>query len=196
MAKPKFSSPYSPEELLEVCLENLGKTGWKAFSFASLSHNTGIPLSAFYEHFQAPSDILIALFQKIDQTVLASLSSEDYQCPKDALFDVVMMRLDAASPYKPILQSFWVEWIFSPEDMPFLASQSLSSLRWMLEAAQLKTRGLSGLLRLQGLGILYLLTVRIWLKDTTPDLSPTMAFLDNGLSRLEKMAEFLRLIDD
>lgn len=196
MAKPNSSPPYTPETLLEACLTVLEETGWREFSFACAAKKTGIPLSAFQEYFKTPADILTTLFRKIDKTVLGSLNTEDYATPKDALFDVLMTRFEAASPYKLLLKSFWQEWVFSPEDMPLLASQNLSSLVWILEAASLKARGITGLLRLQGLGMLYLLTLRVWLKDTSPDLSPTMAFLDKGLTRLEKMADFLHILGE
>lgn len=180
------------EKAFKACLQVIEKEGWKTFSFAKASENSGIPLNVFHAQFSAPSDVMVHLFRKIDDTVLKNLElSTDTLSPKDALFEILMARFDAAQKYKPILRIFWREWIFTPEDAPSLACHGFSSMAWMLEAAGLSSRGLKGVLRVQGLTTLYLLTLRTWLEDDSPDLGKTMVFLDKGLSRLEKAASLL-----
>ncbi len=180
------------EKAFKACLHILEKEGWKAFSFGKASQVSGIPLRVFHKYFGTPSDVMVQLFQKIDEQVLktAELSCEALS-PKDALFDILMSRFDAAQPYKPVIANFWQDYLFSFPESPALLCQGFSSMSWMLEAAGLSSRGLNGLLRVQGLLALYLLTLRTWLTDESPDLGKTMAFLDKGLSRLERMAIFL-----
>ena len=181
-------------KVFKVCLRVIEKEGWKAFSFAKAAQESGIPLSVFHTHFSTPSDVMVHLFRKIDEEVLKSfdLSSESLST-KDTLFEILMARFDAALLYKPVIKSFWQDWILSPTDTPMLACQGFSSMTWMLEAAGLSPRGLAGILRVQGLMTLYLLTLRAWLTDDSPDLGKTMVFLDNGLSKLERAANFLKI---
>jgi hypothetical protein len=180
------------EKAFKACLGIIERDGWKAFFFAKAAEESGIPLSVFHKHFSNPSDVMVHLFRKIDEKVLKTpeLSSENLS-PKDALFEILMARFDAALPYKPVIKSFWHDWILAPNDAPALACQGFSSVTWMLEAAGLSPRGLTGILRVQGLMGLYLLTLRIWLTDDSPDLGKTMVFLDNGLSKLERAAGLL-----
>ena len=105
-----------------------------------------------------------------------------------------MARFDAALPYKPVIESFWNDWILSPNETPALACQGFSSMTWMLEAAGLSPRGITGILRVQGLLALYLYTLRTWLKDDSPDMGKTMVILDKGLSKLERAANFLNSV--
>lgn len=179
------------EKAFKACLAVIEKEGWKNFSFAKASQLSKIPLTTFHKQFSCPTDIMIHLFRKIDDAVLKNEDIDKGSSPKDALFEILMSRFDTAEPYKPILKSFWQEWVFIPEEAPPLVSQGFSSMAWMLEAAGLESRGLKGVLRIQALTTLYILTLKTWLSDESPDLSKTMAFLDKGLSRLEKMASLL-----
>jgi hypothetical protein len=183
------------ESLFSACCATLEKTGWKGFSFAKASEESGLPLSLFYDHFSSLSDIMIYLFKKLDREVLESINISEVDNPKDILFDVLMIRFEAAQPYKLVLKSFWKDWIFTADQAPPLLLQGFSSMAWMLEAAHIDTQGIKGFLRIQGLTTLYLLTLRTWLSDETPELGKTMAFLDKGLSRLEKMAGFLNTFE-
>lgn len=179
------------EDVFKACLSLIEKEGWKNFSFAKAAQDSGLPLSAFHDTFSCPTDVMAHLFRKIDGEVLKNLDLSEGLSPRDALFEILMARFDAAAPYKSILKSFWQDWILSPEEAPALASQGFSSMAWMLEAAGLDNRGLKGLLRIQGLTTLYLLTLRTWLSDDSPDLGKTMAFLDKGLARAERLAPLL-----
>lgn len=175
----------------EACLGVIEREGWKEFSFSKVSQDSAIPLHVFHEQFSSPSDVMIHLFRMIDQEVLKNLESYEGLSPKDALFDILMSRFEAALPYKPVLKSFWGDWITAPTEAPAFACQGFSSMAWMLEAAGLESRGLKGILRVQGLTALYLLTLKTWLVDDSPDLGKTMVFLDNGLAKLERAARFL-----
>jgi len=181
------------DKAFKACLQVIEKEGWKNFTFAKAAQDSGIPLSLFHAQFSSPSDVMLSLFNKIDEDVLKNRDQFlEKQSPKDALFEILMARFDAALPYKTILQSFWHEWIFSPSEAPSLLCHGFSSMSWMLETAGLNTRGLAGFLRIQGLTVLYALTLRVWLKDDSPDLGKTMVSLDKGLTQLERGAPFLK----
>lgn len=179
------------KKIFEACLKVIEREGWKGFSFAKAATESDIPLSAFHDQFSAPSDVMIHLFKIIDQSVLKNLDSHEGLSPKDTLFDILMSRFEAALPYKAILKSFWGGWIMNPTEAPAFACQGFSSMAWMLEAAGLESRGIKGFLRVQGLTTLYLLTLKTWLTDDSPDLGKTMVFLDKGLGKLERAARIL-----
>jgi hypothetical protein len=63
----------------------------------------------------------------------------------------------------------------------------------MLEAAGLEASGPAGLLRVQGLGVVWLAAIRAWDKDETEDLSATMAALDRALDQADRAARMFRL---
>lgn len=179
------------EKAFKACLRVIEKEGWKSFTFAKAAKESGIPLSDFKKHFSAPADVMVYLFQKIDRQVLKHHVPSERGSPKDALFEIVMERFDAATPYKPVLKRFWQDWMLAPDDVPSLMCQGYASMAWTLEAAGLNPHGIPGILRVQGLMALYTLTLRVWLEDDSPDLGKTMAFLDKGLSKLERAATWV-----
>jgi hypothetical protein len=62
----------------------------------------------------------------------------------------------------------------------------------LLEAAGISTEGVGGLVRIKGLGAVYLATLRRWLGDESEDKAATMAALDRMLRRGEGWLAMLR----
>ncbi len=183
------------EKAFKACLHIIEKEGWKSFSFAKASQKSGIPLDVFHTQFSSPSDVMTHLFKKIDGEVFKNLETPaENLSPKDILFEILMSRFDAGQPYKKVILHFWQDCLFLPNEAPALLCQSFSSMSWMLEAAGLSSRGLRGLLRIQGLMSLYLFALKTWLEDDSPDLAKTMISLDKGLSRLEMAANYLNFL--
>jgi hypothetical protein len=56
----------------------------------------------------------------------------------------------------------------------------------MLEAAGISTVGLGGIVAVKLTVAAYLATSRVWLRDDSPDLAPTMAALDRRLRAIER----------
>jgi hypothetical protein len=56
----------------------------------------------------------------------------------------------------------------------------------MLDAADIATGGLSGSLAVRLADAAYLSAMRVWRRDDSPDLGPTMAALDTRLRRIER----------
>ena len=179
------------QQAFEVCLALIETEGWKSFSFAKAAEISGLPLSVFHENFSSPIEILLELFRQIDREVLNMSLHCDDESPRDRLFEILMARFDAAQPYKRALGRFWEDWGQTLPETPSLACQGVTSMGWMLEAASIGQQGLPGMLRVQGLTVLYFLTLKTWLSDDSPDLGKTMAFLNKGLSQLEGIATFL-----
>jgi hypothetical protein len=56
-------------------------------------------------------------------------------------------------------------------------------MQWMLTAADISAAGPQGIMRGQGLALLYASVLRTWLDDDDPGLARTMAALDRALAR-------------
>lgn len=199
MRHPRKANNHAKEEgmkekVFQACLDVIEKEGWKAFTFSKASQNSGIPLSAFHSHFSVPFDVMVHMFHKIDEEVLKNQGLSEGLSPKDTLFDILMIRFDMATPYKAVIKSFWKDTLTNPKDISSVACQGCTSMAWMLEAAGLNSQGFKGTLRVQGLTLLYLLTLKTWLHDNSPDQGKTMIFLDKGLEKLERIAPLLNFL--
>ena len=56
-------------------------------------------------------------------------------------------------------------------------------------------RGLRGMLRVKTVAGIFLLTMRVWMKDDSNDLATTMKMLDQRISQAEEWGTSLRVFD-
>ena len=70
---------------------------------------------------------------------------------------------------------------------------AVRSQQWMLTAADISASGPRGMVRAQGLALLFASVLRTWLRDEDPGLAHTMSALDRALARGQR---FSGVLDD
>ncbi|HEC14558.1 MAG TPA: TetR family transcriptional regulator [Rhodospirillales bacterium] len=169
---------------LELAAEGL----WRRASLSDIAGRAGVTLAQLQETFPGKTAIIEAFLDRIDHEVLGGTGIDTSSEPRDRLFDVLMRRFDALAPYKTVLPSLLSGAACNPCAALVLGPRFLKSMAWMLEAAGISSAGLKGLARVKGLAFVYMNTARVWLKDDSEDASKTMAALDKGLKRAERLA--------
>ena len=177
-------------KLIAAALKLAESRAWADISMLEIADAAGMPLDEVRRAFGAKSQLLAAFMRTVDDEVLKRASTKVAAgARRDALFEIIMSRLEVLEPYKTALKSIAKA---PPADttliMPYLNTQ-----RWMLTAAGINADGASGLLRTGGLGSLYASIFRTWLSDDDPGLARTMAALDRRLRRSESA---IRTFDD
>ncbi len=182
-----------PGKIVEATLDLVRLQGWRHTTMADIATAARISLADLYRHFPGKAAILASFVRSIDQAVLEGDDPEaSEESPRDRLFDVLMRRFDALTPHKEAVRVIIRE---AGRDPLAVACGGLSfgrSMACMLEAARIDSSGVTGLLRVKGLGALYLGVVRVWMDDDTDDLSKTMAALDKRLRRAEDLLHLCR----
>ncbi|MCB1680530.1 MAG: TetR family transcriptional regulator [Rhodospirillales bacterium] len=174
-------------KVVESALELAVEKGWADVTLRDVAERSGVSLPELYEHFEDRYDILCALGRMIDRKVLEGMSSgtHDETPMRERLFDLLMDRFEVLNNYregiKAILKSFRAEPKLAVLQMPHLCR----SMSWMLEAAGSDANGLTGAVKVAGLTGIYVKVLRVWCEDESPDLSKTMAALDQALGRAE-----------
>jgi AcrR family transcriptional regulator len=180
----------SPEDrLIDAALALAARQGWRRLGLAQIAAEAGLPLHEAYALHRSKAAILAAFTRRVDRAVLAQ-RGETGDSARDRLFDVLMRRFEALRPYREGLRAIARDSLGDPGAI-FGLCRLRRSLRWMLEAAGIGTGGCAGALRVNGLTVVYLSTMRTFLEDETEDLSRTMAALDRGLRRAEDVAQRL-----
>ncbi len=161
--------------------------GWRRVGLAGIAQKAGLSLAETYAIFPNKLAIIGGFARRIDRVVLegGDLTDGDDSI-RDKLFELLMRRFEAMRPHRAGLKS-----VLQEMD-PLAGLCTLNNLRLsmscMLEAAGVPAGGLAGRLKSKGLGLVYLLSFRVWLGDESKDLAPTMAALDKGLARVEQFA--------
>ncbi len=172
--------------IIDAALELAAIEGWSGLTLARIAEAAGLSLAELHAAFPSKGCLLDAFIRRIDDQVLAAGPADADDAARDRLFEVLMRRFDALAPRKAAVAAILRD-IVDPTvgliGLPAVAR----SMAWTLEAAGLSSAGLGGLIRVQGLMLIYADAVRVWLRDDTPDMAKTMAALDKGLRRAESL---------
>lgn len=179
--------PDRAQQILDVAMRLAAERGWRELTLAEIAGAAGISLAQLYAAFPSKPAILAGLVARVDGAVLAGTDAGLAAEPRrDRLFDLLMRRFEALSPYKDGLRAIAYDAQRDPLAALAATPRLLRAMAWMLEAADIPADGLVGLARTKILTAVYLATMRTWLRDDSPDLSPTMAALDRNLTRAER----------
>ncbi len=181
---PGTAKPAPRDALVEALMELAGERVWEDISISDVAVRANLSLSDFRESFPSKGAVLGGFARKIDRIVLDGSTGDLADEPaKERLFDVLMRRLDALTPYKHGLDGI-AEWLGrSPVAAASVNRLEVNSMRFMLEAAGIDSEGAVGAIKVQGLALLWGRVLRTWFNDDDPGLAATMAVLDRELER-------------
>ena len=171
--------------IIDAALKAAAAAPWSDVTLPDIAKSAGVSLVELRRAFGSKGEILAAFVRAVDDEVLARSplrTSNSTESARDALFEVIMARLDVLAPYKPALKSINASW---NTDRALLAALA-NSQTWMLHAAGIPADGIGGGVRSAGLGAVYASAFRTWLQDDDPGLARTMASLDRRLRRGER----------
>ena len=171
------------QKILNNFMKSVEESGWSGVDMVQLAKKSGIKSSTMRDSYPSKVRLLEDFAAMIDQTVLNNFELDADSNPKDRLFDVLMARLDALTPYRSALKRLNRNMCSDPEFALTCNRISLRSMRWMLNCSQIEVRGLKGAAKVQGLVVLFGRVMRIWFDDEEKGLSRTMAALDRGIQR-------------
>ena len=185
--------PDLTDRLIDAALRLAVERGWREVTLAEIARAAGASLAETYRVLPSRSAVLDAFTRRIDAEVLsADAVEEDSERPRDRIFDVLMRRFDALQRHRQAVASILGDSMRDPFAMAASTPQFLRSMRWMGEAAGLQMDGIGGAMRTKAIALAWASALRTWLEDETPDLSRTMASLDQRLRWAERCGVFGR----
>jgi AcrR family transcriptional regulator len=184
---PAAPAPSDSDKIIDAALACIARQGWRRLSLADIAAEAGLPILRVYRLFSSKPAILCGFFRRIDEAVLAAPpEGEPDERPRDRVFDLLMRRFDALQPHRAALDVLARELPTDPLAALAAGAGLLRSMRWMLEAAGISGEGLGGAVAVKLTAAAYLATLRVWRRDESPDLAPTMAALDRRLRGIER----------
>ncbi|TXN15806.1 TetR/AcrR family transcriptional regulator [Methylobacterium sp. WL8] len=178
------------EAAMEALMRLAAEQPWNDIEVGDIAREAGLSLAELRDLFPSKGAVLGGLARIIDRKVLEDDGSDLAEEPtRERLFDVLMRRLDAMTPYKPALRRIAYALRGDPLSMLALNGVALNSHRYMLAAAGIDTEGPLGRLKLQGVVIAFARVTETWLDDDDPALARTMARLDKEIRSGERFME-------
>jgi AcrR family transcriptional regulator len=203
VSRPKArrsASPTSPPpadtprgKIIEAFMALLAEEPFQKIGLAAIAERAGVSLADLRGEFSSPIAILAAHSKELDRQVLAGSDPDmDEESPREQLFDVLMRRLELLTPHKEAVRSLMRSARRDPPLALALNAMAVRSQQWMLTAAGIGASGPKGMVRAQGLALLFANVLRTWVDDDD-DGSRTLAALDRDLARGQR---FAGLLDD
>lgn len=175
----------TPEDrLIDAALALAARQGWRRTGLGQIAAEARLPLHEAYALHRSKGGILRAFTRRVDRAVLAE-ATEEGESARERLFDLLMRRFEALKPHRDALKAIFRDSVGHPAAV-FGLARVKRSMRWMLEGAGISTGGCAGNLMVNGLMVVYLSVLRVFLADDSEDLGRTMAALDRGLRRAEE----------
>ena len=124
--------------------------------------------------------------------MLASASGDmGEEPPRERLFDVLMRRIESMAPHREAVRSLLKSAQCNPGLAFALNALAVRSQTWMLTAADIDAAGPRGVIRAQGLAMLFASVLRTWVDDDDEGLARTLAALDRALARGQRWSGML-----
>jgi AcrR family transcriptional regulator len=186
-SKPRASSAGDKparERAIDALMALLAEKRFEQIALTEIASAADVSLAELRDTFGSKLAILGGFTKDIDRAVLsggdADMADEP---PRERLFDVLMRRLEALAPYRPAIQSLVRSARCNPGLALALNRMATRSQQWMLAAAAIESSGPKGMIRAQGLALMFAAILRTWFDDEDEGLARTMAALDRALAR-------------
>jgi len=181
------------QRIIEGFMALLAEQPIERIGLAEIAERAGVTLAELRGEFPSPLAVLGAHVKELDRAVLAGADPDmAEESPRERLFDVLMRRLELLEPHREAVRSLLRSVRRDPPLALALNAMAVRSQQWMLTAAGIGAAGPKGMVRAQGLALLFANVLRSWVDDDD-DNTRTLAALDQALARGQR---FAGLLDD
>jgi len=182
------------EKIVAAFLSLLADKSFEAIGFSEIAERAGVSLAQLRDEFSSTLAIVAAHVKATDRALLAEDFGEMAEEPaRERLFDVLMRRLELLAPHREAVRSLLRSARRNPPLALALNGLAVRSQQWMLTAAGIGASGPLGMMRAQGLAVLFGSVLGTWIHDDDPGQARTLAALDRALARGQR---FAGLLDD
>jgi AcrR family transcriptional regulator len=180
------------DKIIEALLALLADNSFETIGLADVAGRAGVSLAQLRGEFPSTLAIVAAYVKATDRAVLAEdLSDMADEPARERLFDVLMRRLETLAQHRQAVRSLLRSARRNPPLALALNGLAVRSQQWMLAAAGISSSGPRGMIRAQGLAMLFASVLRTWIDDEDPGQARTMAALDRALARGQRFIGFL-----
>jgi AcrR family transcriptional regulator len=180
------------DRIIDAFMGLLAEAPIERIGMADVGAKAGVSLADLRAEFASTFAILAAHVKALDRAVLSGGGADMAdESPRERLFDVLMRRIELLAPHRQSVRSLMRSARCNPGLALALNALTVNSQQWMLAAAGIDASGPKGMLRAQGLALLFANVLRIWVDDEDEGLAGTLAALDRELARGQRLAGML-----
>lgn len=187
MPRTKAKQPL-PDRLADAAL-HVAARGWAQVTAARLAKTASCTAGEAADFLSNPCQTMRSIAGFITRQTLKNYTPDNQSSPRDALFELLMLRFDVLQSYRAGILAIAESGKRDATLAMALAAAQPPQWQAMLLAARIRQ---ITPLHLAGLGAIYVCALQSWHHDTSTDMSKTMATLDKQLRRAERLCDLLR----
>ena len=177
----------------------LNEKEFKHISYNEISQRLKISSDQLQLLFTNLEQMLAEGIRHHDDAVLAGLAEsfghEDSEVKVDEkILEGLITYLEAYTPYQQAIINLKASAIRNPRLAIFAGQRLFAFATTLLHLAGVETKGIKGKLAVEGIVGVLLISQSEWMRDDSPDLSPTIRVLDKRLERLKELGQMLSMI--
>lgn len=180
----------SAERILEGALDRADQQGWDKLRLRELAADLGVPLSDVLACYRDADAIADAWFRQALSAMLAPPPEGFADLPAQERLRIMMLRwFDALAPYHRVTGEMLSGKLYPSHPhhwVPMIFNLS-RTIHWLRDAAGLDAGGRRRQLEEVGLSLLFLATLRDWVRDETPDQERTKERLARRLAGSDRL---------
>ena len=184
-------------KLADEAWQQLGGQPLAALTLTNIAQRVGVDITLARAVAGDPQQLVLRKIAALDdQAVLESFADiEDAGeiSIREKILEALMHRFEVYAPYRAQIRVLSQAARRQPELGIVLGIGLQNVISRMLAMAGDSCEGWRGLMRIKGVVGVVMAVVRVWMKDDSPDLAPTMKVLDRRLQQAEDWAINLRL---
>ena len=189
---PARPSGSDRDRIVAAFMALLAEKSFERIDLAEIAARAGVSLGAMRAEFPSTLAIYAAHVKALDRAVLDGGEGDmAEEPPRERLFDVLMRRIELLAPHKEAVRSILRSAGRNPGLAFALNGLAVRSQQWMLTAAEIHASGPRGMMRAQGLALLWARVLRTFVNDDDEGHARTMAELDRALGRGARLIGFL-----
>ncbi|MGE5369675.1 MAG: TetR/AcrR family transcriptional regulator [Chloroflexota bacterium] len=173
--------------VIDAAMKLAGRRDFGDVSLSDIAFEADISLADLRDLFPSKGAIVGGFSRRIDRQVMDDFSAKNSHDPaRDRLYEVLRKRLEALEPHRDALDSI-ARWAArDPLTAAALNRETVNSMRFMLEAADIDCDGPVGSVKLQGLAMAWGRVLDAWFLD---GFSFALETLDREIARGERYVE-------
>ena len=178
------------DQIYKKIMEKIASDGWQMLDFESLSKEFDFDVLTKNGGVTNKMDLLVSFSEFVDASV-KQLFDDDLKdgeiSVRERLLEALLIRFDVLAPYKVGIVELMKTFPNSP-NFVFTGANSLRlSMEATLAAIGLESNGISRVIRVKGLSMVFLSAICTWSRDDSEDLSATTRVLDKRLKNVEEL---------
>jgi AcrR family transcriptional regulator len=183
--------PDQTKLIAEAALSLAGKTGWDRLTFKDIAKKAKVSVKDVEAEFSDIWDILKWVLKRLEADTRESVERHLGRDWRDNLAEILMTRFELAQAHRDAFASLGKAFIRHPEAAPRFVRGFYTMLDGTLRLSGVSKKFCHPIC-VAALGPIYLSLVDVWMKDTTKDLSKTMAAIDRRLDFYAQAMDFVK----